>query len=232
MLTSTGDNLLSVRLDDAVVGPEIVGALDTVLTGAERDGIENLVLRFTAGAFPAWPAGPGRPDMRFFARWDAMLARLARLKIKTFAAYDGRVGAAAVQAGLVTDLRVASAGSRLSLGGLADGGFPGMGTYWLPKFVGLGTARRIALLGADLTADEAARLGLLDVVEDTVDAAVDASVKALRDVTPEAAALTRRLLDDAYLLEPGAAVELAKAARYRVGMEAESTVGSRPWPKP
>jgi enoyl-CoA hydratase/carnithine racemase len=93
-----------------------------------------------------------------------------------------------------------------------------MGAYWLPKFVGLGAARRMFLLGEDLTADRAAALGLVDVVEDTLEAAVDVTVKALRTVTPEAARLSRRILDDCYLLEHAAAVELAKAARYKAGM--------------
>ena len=42
-----------------------------------------------------------------------LLSRISRLKAKTFAAYGGRVGAAAVQAGLVMDLRLASAQARL-----------------------------------------------------------------------------------------------------------------------
>ncbi len=44
------------------------------------------------------------------------------------------------------------------------------------------------------------------------------AIKALRPVTPEAACFTRRILDDCYLLEHAAAIELAKAARYKVGM--------------
>jgi hypothetical protein len=58
----------------------------------------------------------------------------------------------------------------------------------------------------------------VDVVEGTVEAAVDATIKALRPVTPEAACFTRRILDDCYLQERSAAAELAKAARYKVGM--------------
>ena len=53
-----------------------------------------------------------------------------------------------------------------------------MGAYWLPKFVGLGNARRMFLLGEDLTAAHASRLGLVDVVDESVDAAVDATIKA------------------------------------------------------
>ena len=171
-----------------------------------------------SGDFPSWPAGGGRADMRYFARWDETLSRISRLEAKTFAAYDGRVGAAAVQIGLVTDLRLASTRARLVAGKPSRGPLPGMGAYWLPKFIGLGNARRMFLLGEDLTAAHAARLGLLDVVDESVEAAVGATIKALRPVTPEAACFTRRVLDDCYLLERGAAAELAKAARYKVGM--------------
>lgn len=228
MLTVTneadGEQVLTVRIHEATIGAELVSALDSALTDVEQGEIQNFVLEFSGGQdsvigdFPSWRPGPARSDMRFFARWDETLMRLSRLKAKTFAAYGGRVGAAAVHLGLITDLRLASAQARLSLGSLSDGRFPGMGAYWLPKFVGLGTARKIFLLGEDLTADDAARLGLLDAVGDTLEAVVGDSVKALRAVTPVSACFARRILDDCYLLEHAAAVELVKAARYKVGM--------------
>jgi enoyl-CoA hydratase/carnithine racemase len=219
-----GERVLTAHIDETTIDAEFIGALESVLNNLEHGGIENLVLQFSGGPdsvtgeFPSWRPGPVRGDMRYFARWDETLARISRLKAKTFAAYDGRVGAAAVHVGLVMDLRLASAQARLSLGSLSEGRFPGMGAYWLPKFVGLGQARRIFLLGEDLTAEQASWLGLVDVVEDTVQAAVEATTKAMRPVTPEAACFTRRILDDCYVLEHSAAAELAKAARYKVGM--------------
>ena len=219
-----GERVLRVRVHEATIDAELIRALQSVLDDVEHGGIENLVLQFSGdadsvtGEFPPLLPGPARSDMRYFARWDEMLSRVSRLKAKTFAAYDGRVGAAAVHAGLVMDLRLSSARARLSLGSLSEGRFPGMAAYWLPKFVGLGHARRIFLLGEDLAAAQASRLGLVDVIEDTVEAVVDATIKALRPVTPEAACFTRRILDDCYLLEPAAAAELAKAARYKVAM--------------
>lgn len=219
-----GERILTVHIHEATIGAEIVSALESVLNDVEHGEIENFVLQFSGdpdsvtGEFPSWRPGPVWGDMRYFARWDETLSRISRLKAKTFAAYDGRVGAAAVHFGLVMDLRLASAQARLSLGSLSEGRFPGMAAYWLPKFVGLGHARRIFLLGEDLTASRASRLGLVDVVEDTVEKVVDATIKAVRPVTPEAACFTRRILDDCYLLERSAAAELAKAARYRVGI--------------
>jgi enoyl-CoA hydratase/carnithine racemase len=218
------ERVMTVQIHEAVIDAEVVGVLASALNELERGGIENFVLQFigesdsVAGNFPSWDPDPARSDIRFFARWDETLSRISRLKTKTFAAYDGRVGAAAVHAGLVTDLRLASAQARLALGSLADGRFPGMGAYWLPKFVGLGNARKIFLVGEDLPAKRASQLGFVDVVDDTVGVAIDATLKLTRRVTPEAAYFARRILDDCYLLEHSAAVELVKAARFKLGM--------------
>lgn len=228
MLTTIGERdderVLTLRIDDAIIDAELVAEVESVLEDSIDLGAETVVFHFTgcadsvAGAFPAWQSARGRSDMRYFARWDEVLARISRLRAKTLTAYDRRVGAAAVHVGFVTDLRLASAETLLSMGSLSEGSFPGMGAYWLPKFVGLGNARRIFLIGADLTAERARRLGLVDFVDHTVEAAIDAAIKALRPVNPEAACFTRRLLDDSYVLEQAAATELAKAARYKVGM--------------
>jgi enoyl-CoA hydratase/carnithine racemase len=219
-----GERVLTVQIDEAAIDVEVVSTLASVLNEIEHSRIENFVLQFSpnsdsgTGDFPSWPPGPVRSDIRFFARWDETVARISKLKTKTFAAYDGRVGAAAVHVGLVMDLRVASAQARLALGGLADGRFPGMGAYWLPKFVGLGNARKVFLLGDDLSAQRAFELGLVDVVDHTVEAVVEGTLEATHAVTPEAAYFNRRILDDCYLLEHSAAVELAKAARFKLGV--------------
>ena len=97
-----------------------------------------------AGDFPSWGPAGARATSGFRPLGET-LARISGLKAKTFAAYDGRVGAAAVHVGLVTDLRLASVQARLAWGVFPRGRFPGMGAYWLPKFVGLGNARRIFL---------------------------------------------------------------------------------------
>ena len=122
-----GERVLTVLLQETTIDADLIGALQSALDDVDHAGIENFVLQFSGGAdsvtgdFPSWRPGPARSDMRYFARWDEMLSRISRLKAKTFAAYDGRAGAAAVQAGLVMDLRLASSRARLSLGSLPRG---------------------------------------------------------------------------------------------------------------
>ena len=158
-----GERVLTVRLSAATIDAEHgrapSGPCWPTPHTAER---RTSSLRFAGdgdavtGDFPSWPAGagPGRHALFRPVGRDPVRGSPGS-KAKTFAAYDGRVGAAAVQLGLVTDLRLASTRARLSLGSLPEGRFPGMGAYWLPKFVGLGNARRMFLLGEDLTAAHA-----------------------------------------------------------------------------
>ena len=103
-----------MRIHEATIGAELISALESVLDNVEHGEIENFVLQFSGdpdsvtGEFPSWR--PGRSGATCGISPAGMrLSRISRLKAKTFAAYDGRVGAAAVQVGLVMDLRLASA---------------------------------------------------------------------------------------------------------------------------
>lgn len=219
-----GERVISVHIHEATMDVELISGLALVVDDVEQAGIENFVLQFSGspdsvtGDFPSFSPDAARSDVRHFARWDSLLRRISQLQAKTLAAYEGRIGAAAIHAGFVTDLRLASVGTRLTLTPLTTGAFPGMGAYWLPKFIGLGNARKLLLLGADLTAEQASKLGLVDVVADSVEAAVDATIDTTRQLTPEAAYFTRRIVDECYWLEHSAAAELAKAARFKLGM--------------
>lgn len=229
LLHAATAHVLRFRTDAAVIDRDVVDQLADVVDTVEAGGIDTLVVEFasdegttatTVGNFPTWNLDGGRVDIRYFARWDELLSRISRLKATTITVYGGRVGAAAVHLGFVTDLRVATSDAQLVVSSLADGGFPGTAAFWLAKFVGLGTARRMFMLGAQLPAAQAAEIGLVDLVAGTVDAVVTDALDATRSVAPEAAYFTRRILDDCYLLEPPAAVEQVKAARFKLGMSA------------
>jgi 2-(1,2-epoxy-1,2-dihydrophenyl)acetyl-CoA isomerase len=228
MLTSVrerdGERVLTVQFHEPTIDVEVLHQLALVFDGVEHSGIENIVLEFAGGCdsltgeFPSSSPSPSTREARYFSRWDDTLSRISRLNSKTFVAYDGRIGAAALQAGFVVDLRLATTRTRLVMGTAADRRFAGMGAYWLPKFVGVGQAQRILLLGGDLPAARASSLGIVDVVEGSLDEAVAAALDATRLATPEAAYFTRRLLHDSNWLEQSAAIEQAKAARFKLAM--------------
>ena len=219
-----GERVLTVQIDEAAIDAEVVSALADVLDDIEArrnrepgGPLQWLPRTWSPATFRPGGLGPARSDIRFFARWEETLSRISRLKAKTFAAYDGRVGAAAVHVGLVMDLRLASVQARLTLGSFR-GTLPRDGCVLATEARRSRQRSEDFLVGEDLPAKRASELGLVDVVEDTVDAVVETMLKTTRPVTPEAAYFTRRILDDCYLLEHSAAVELAKAARFKLGM--------------
>lgn len=218
-----GERVLLVHIDDLELGGDLVAALHAALESEAREQDGSVVIRFEGrphvivGEFPTWTPGPGREDMRYFGQWEDLIAALVRLRAKTFVGYQGTVGAAAVQLGLVADLRLAAAGSRLRVGSLVPGRFPGTTVFWLAKFVGLGAAHRLLLLDGVLESVEAVRLGLLDVVAPELDIAVEDVLRQLRPLTAEAACFLRRIIDESYRNERVAALEQIKAARFRVG---------------
>ncbi len=69
---------------------------------------------------------------------------------------------AGLLAALACDLRVCSTDAVLGLTAARFGLFPAMGTFRLPRLIGLGPARRLILSGETVDPAEAYRLGLVD----------------------------------------------------------------------
>lgn len=202
-----GGRVLTVCIDEPELRGKHLDSLQALLEGEGHAEHTDVVFRFEGEATSV------KTDL---ARWEELVAGISRLKAKTYAAYHGTAGGAAVQLGLVVDVRLAVEGSRLRVGGLARGHFPGTSLYWLPKFVGLGTARRLLLWDEALDAAEAARLGLVDAVGPDLSALITQAVERLHPIPPEAACFARRILEDCYRHERVATLEQLKAARYQV----------------
>ena len=73
---------------------------------------------------------------------------------------------------------------------------PGSGTWRLPRFIGLGRARRMVLTGELMDAPEAQRIGLLDwvVPESELDAAIAHLTEQLLKGARTAQSLSKRLV--------------------------------------
>ncbi len=73
-------------------------------------------------------------------------------------------------------------------------------TYFLPRVVGIKQARKLAMTGATITAQEAHALGIVDEVHpaDGLDAALAALVKRFSAVAPRAAGRTKLLLNQSF----------------------------------
>ena len=164
-----------------------------------------LVLRGRGESFSAgidlldWPLD-AKPDVRGFARWERACRTLERLPKVTLAAIDGQCAGGGLQLALTCDVRVATERSEFYLHEVRDGFLPGMGTFRLAKFIGLGRARRMALTGRRVDAAEALSIGLVDHLCAPGDLAqtTAAALAEFGEIHTEALKQTRRLFDESF----------------------------------
>ena len=105
---------------------------------------------------------------------------LERAPYVTIAAMHGYAFGAGLQLALACDLRVLGTGAKLGLLELQYGILPDLGgTQRLPRLVGPSKALQLIVTGARIDAEEAARLGLADVL--VADDGVEDAARALAD---------------------------------------------------
>lgn len=140
------------------------------------------------------------PDVHGFSRWEKACRTLERLPMFTIAAIDGQCAGGGLQLALNCDFRVATNRSEFHLHEIRLGFLPGMGTFRLAKYIGLGRARRMALTGRRVSALEAEKIGLVDTLaaDDSLDEAVDKMIAEQAQVNPKTVLLLRRLLDESF----------------------------------
>ena len=184
----------------------LVRELEEACYHLEDDSPASLVVvRGSQGCFTEgidlaefWQGRP--PDTHGLHRWEKTLAALEKLKKATVAVLEGPCRGGGVQLAMACDARLAATSARLALDEVKLGFLPGMGTWRLPKFVGLGRARELLATGRTLEAAEAREIGLVDRVcpEAELERALNQLLADLLPVNGTALALGRRLLSEAY----------------------------------
>lgn len=144
---------------------------------------------------------PEESPMRLMG-WIHDAARaLHRLPQPIVAAVDGPAYGAGMSLALGCDLVVASTAATFCQVFVKRGLSPDFGSTWLlPRLVGLHTAKRLALLGDPVTAEQAQRLGLVTEVTAPEDLLATATglARRLADGPPLALAMTKRMLNASF----------------------------------
>jgi enoyl-CoA hydratase/carnithine racemase len=131
-------------------------------------------------------------------RWEKLVLRLDRLECLTVAAIHGPCTRAWMQLALACDLRAATRPSSLKIVELKEGYLPGMNMFRLAKYLGLGTARRLLFTGAEVTASQAASLGLVDELCEDLDTGLARLLQAVEPARPLPLRIARRLLNESF----------------------------------
>lgn len=118
---------------------------------------------FCAGLDLDMLAAEGMPD-GFYVLQEEAFVGLERLDRLVIAQIHGYCLGGGLQLALACDIRVLADDAVLGLPAAAEGLPPGMATWRLPRFVGLGRAMRLAVGGERIGAAEAHAIGLADHV--------------------------------------------------------------------
>src|SRR4051794_41134281 len=207
--TDTEDGVLTVTLArperrNAIDGELAANLREAFEAAADDSGVRALILTGEGQAFSA-----GGDLSRFEREWDprefrhdshrltSLITLVERLEKPTVAAINGVATGAGTQLALVCDVRLMAEGARFvyregRLGIIPSHG----GVTRLVKLIGLARARDVLLGGEEVSAAEAARLGLVTVVvppERLHDAARERAALML-ERSPQAYAAAKRLL--------------------------------------
>ncbi|HLJ50040.1 MAG TPA: enoyl-CoA hydratase/isomerase family protein [Bryobacteraceae bacterium] len=138
----------------------------------------------------------GELKIDWFRAFDEGVRRLEQLHALTVAKIRGYAIGGGLQIALACDLRVATPDARLGLPAVMEALIPGMGTYRLPRFIGLGRARRLVLTGELIGAEEALRIGLLDwvVAEEQLSEKVESTIADVLKGSATAQSFAKRLV--------------------------------------
>jgi 2-(1,2-epoxy-1,2-dihydrophenyl)acetyl-CoA isomerase len=189
-------NALTIPLKEALIAAFVGLAADRdvraiVLTGAGR--------AFCAGQDLKERLKPDAPplDVELRDRYNPLVRAIRTTPQPVIAAVNGVAAGAGASIAFACDLRIAADTARFVLAFAGIGLIPDSGATWtLQRLVGASKAAEIALLNEPLSAEDAARIGLVSHVVPAAELLTDATATAARLAaqSPGALARTKRAL--------------------------------------
>lgn len=199
---------------NGTVRREIVQVLDAI-----RDEEDVRVVVFTGAGEKAFVAGAdvaefdavGPIEQRLAMDSRRLYDEVAVFPKPTIASIRGFALGGGCELALACDLRIAARSARLGQPEIKLGLLPGGGgTQRLPRLIGYGQALRLILTGDPIDADEAHRIGLVELLVD--DAQLEERTRDLARTLAERSPLALRLAKDA--LRAALEMPLSAGLRY------------------
>ena len=135
---------------------------------AKEDGVRVVVIASSGRSFSTGidleQLSTDQIQMEYHHRWERALRifetmeKIVIVGIKEYCLGGG------LQLAIASDVRVAADNAILGLPAIKEGLIPGLATYRLPHYVGLGRAKHLILSGQNINAKEAYAMGLVDYI--------------------------------------------------------------------
>lgn len=179
--------------------------LGSAVDEAEADtGVTAVLL---TGAGPSFSSGldlddlaAGRIELDWFRANEFLFRRLETMGKPVIAGVRGWCLGGGLQIAIACDVRVAADDARFGLPAAKEAFLPGMGTWRLPRLIGMGWARHLILSGEPIDAGEAVRIGLVHKVvpREELEAELMAWAKRYGEVPRPSLTWAKRLCNHAY----------------------------------
>ena len=141
-----------------------------------------------------------QPDIYGFQKWEKMCELLNRLNKLTIAVVQGECNGGGFDLFLNCDFRIAEKKTIFRLDEIKMGFIPGMTTFRMAKYIGLGRAKKLILSCQPIPASTALEWGLVDAVCEPheLDEVIQKTVEDFLPLRPVPLLLARRLLGESF----------------------------------
>jgi enoyl-CoA hydratase/carnithine racemase len=108
----------------------------------------------------------GKIDLSYHAHWEGALRTFENMEPIVLCLIHGYCLGGGLQLALACDIRAATPSGQIGLPAIRESLIPGLATWRLPRFIGLGRAKQLILSGDNMDGREAHRIGLVDHLVD------------------------------------------------------------------
>jgi enoyl-CoA hydratase/carnithine racemase len=139
----------------------------------------------------------GQTPHEYYELWDRALRILEQSEKVLICAMHGYALGGGLQLALACDIRIATEECKLGLPAIKEGIIPGLGTFRLPRYIGLGRAKWMVLSGENVDGRRAYEIGMVDhvVKTDSFESEVEGLVEKYFRVCSEGTLQSKMLLN-------------------------------------
>ncbi len=192
------------HLLNAVAMTGVRELLDAARCIAEDDAIRMVAITGAGRAFCTGmdlkDLSAGRIEQSYFEMWDGALRAFETMDKLVVCLLHGYAIGGGLQLALACDIRVCTPTTRLGLPAIKESLLPGLGTYRLARYVGLGRAKSLIIRGNMIDGKEAERIGLVDhlVEEDTAQEEFEQWLAEYAKFNSSASRVSKQMLADCF----------------------------------
>jgi enoyl-CoA hydratase/carnithine racemase len=104
----------------------------------------------------------GKIDITYHDHWESALRKFETMEPVVLCLIHGYCLGGGLQLAMASDIRVSTPSAQIGLPAIRESLIPGLGTWRLPRYIGMGRAKQLIISGDNIDGQEAQRIGLVD----------------------------------------------------------------------